>query len=128
MKLRSHSALPQAKNGVVAPHKRRKVEKRNIYLPRDVIFNILLHRPAKLLYEVVKYVCKQWYDIVNDPSFIKAHCQMPTTTTTSASFIIQSRNNQHEVYCAEQVTAKSFKENDFVLRHVTSDIELSMST
>ncbi|XP_074318931.1 F-box protein CPR1-like [Silene latifolia] len=79
-------------------------------LPREVIFDILRFLPAKLLYEVVRYVCKQWYDIVSDPSFVRAHYQMTTTTTTTtASYLVQSYLNQDSVYCADQDGAKSVK-------------------
>ncbi|XP_074318936.1 uncharacterized protein LOC141655777 [Silene latifolia] len=103
-----HNSLSQdsrvddkAKDRVFAPCKRYT---RVMDLPREVIFNILLFLPAKLLQEVVRYVCKQWYDIVIEPSFIRAHCQMPTTTT-SASFIIQC-HERHKVYCFDKDVIK----------------------
>ncbi|XP_074319244.1 uncharacterized protein LOC141656303 [Silene latifolia] len=104
----------KAKDRVFARCKRkqRKRHTRVMDLPREVIFNILLLLPAKLLHEVVRYVCKQWYDIVSEPFFIRRHCQMPTTTT-SASFIIQSFlekrkkfERRNKVYCFDKDVTK----------------------
>ncbi|XP_074301303.1 putative F-box protein At3g17490 [Silene latifolia] len=61
---------------VHVPCKRKKIVKCTVYLPRDIIFNILLLVPATFLHQVVRYVCKQWNDIVNDPHFIKVHSQL----------------------------------------------------
>ncbi|XP_074318935.1 uncharacterized protein LOC141655776 [Silene latifolia] len=96
----SRSSLSQEKR------KRRKRHTRVMDLPIELIFNILLFLPAKLLQEVVRYVCKQWYDIISEPSFIRAHCQISTITTTSASFIIQSRLDGRKVYCLDKDVTK----------------------
>ncbi|XP_074318930.1 uncharacterized protein LOC141655771 [Silene latifolia] len=71
--------------------------KDRVFVPKEVIFNILLFLPAKLLHDVVRYVCKQWYDIITDSFFVRAHCQMPTTTN-SDSFIVQAPYTRHNMY------------------------------
>ncbi|XP_074321427.1 F-box protein At5g49610-like [Silene latifolia] len=63
------------------PHRyptRSKLRRNTPYLPTEVIFQILIFLPAKSLFHAARYVCKQWYDIVTDPDFIKAHSQMST--------------------------------------------------
>ncbi|XP_074321419.1 putative F-box protein At3g52320 [Silene latifolia] len=86
--------------------KHKETHTRIIYLPKDVIFNILLFLPAKHLQEVVRYVCKEWYDIVSDLFFVRAHCQMPTTNT-SASIIIQSQYKLENIYYGDKDSAES---------------------
>ncbi|XP_074306682.1 uncharacterized protein LOC141641941 [Silene latifolia] len=66
------------------------VKKLPPYLPREIIFNILINVPGQALLEVVRHVCKQWYDIVSDPLFAKAHCQK-----SSLGFLFQNSKN----YC-----------------------------
>ncbi|XP_074309945.1 uncharacterized protein LOC141644342 [Silene latifolia] len=103
-KLRRHSphsslsSHPQDKAIVtgLAPCKRNKRLKCTLYLPSEIIFNILLFLPAKVLHQVVRYVCKQWYDIVNDPRFIKAHCQ-----SSSAGLLFQNPMKIHHTYYIE---------------------------
>ncbi|XP_074321425.1 F-box protein At5g49610-like [Silene latifolia] len=63
------------------PHRyptRSKLRRNTRYLPTEVIFQILIFLPAKSLFDAARYVCKQWYDIVTDPDFIKAHSQLST--------------------------------------------------
>ncbi|XP_074306689.1 putative F-box only protein 15 [Silene latifolia] len=67
------------------------IEKLPPYLPREVIFNILINVPVQALLDA-KHVCKQWYDIVSDPFFVKAHCQK-----SSLGFLIQDSNNYSHV-------------------------------
>ncbi|KAK9748717.1 hypothetical protein RND81_02G075400 [Saponaria officinalis] len=69
-----------------------KLRKDGPYLPVEIIFNILLYVPAKVLHEVARYVCKQWYDIVSDPDFITTHCRM----SSSNSFLIQHSDQLHK--------------------------------
>ncbi|XP_074309959.1 putative F-box protein At3g17490 isoform X2 [Silene latifolia] len=85
------------------PCKRNKVVKCILHLPRDIIFNILLLVPALFLHQVVRYVCKQWNDIVNDPRFIKAHCQL-----SSAGLLVQSPFDPPLVYYIEGDDLKEF--------------------
>ncbi|XP_074306685.1 uncharacterized protein LOC141641944 [Silene latifolia] len=68
------------------------IEKLPPYLPREIIFNILINIPAQVLLEVVRHVCKQWYDIVSDPLFAKAHCQK-----SSLGFLFQNSKNYCQV-------------------------------
>ncbi|KAH9606906.1 hypothetical protein KSS87_019740, partial [Heliosperma pusillum] len=83
------------------PHRyptRWKLRRNTPYLPTEVIFNILKFIPAKALFDAVRYVCKQWYDIVSDPAFIRAHCRISTP-----GFLIQDScywpcNNDHMIH------------------------------
>ncbi|XP_074296576.1 uncharacterized protein LOC141626878 [Silene latifolia] len=81
---------------VHVPCKRKKVVKCILYLPRDIIFNILLLVPATFLHQVVRYVCKQWNDILNDPHFIKVHSQL-----SSAGLLVQIPFGLPQVYYIE---------------------------
>ncbi|XP_074309943.1 uncharacterized protein LOC141644341 [Silene latifolia] len=80
----------------LAPSKLNKRLKCILYLPSEIIFNILLLVPAKILHQVVRYVCKQWNDVVNDPRFIKAHYQ-----SSSAGLLIQNPIKLHYIYYIE---------------------------
>ncbi|XP_074293805.1 putative F-box protein At4g38870 [Silene latifolia] len=60
------------------------------YLPIEVIFNILIFIPGNALFHVMRYVCKQWYDIIRDPDFIKLNCLMSTP-----GFLIQETDCPH---------------------------------
>lgn len=42
------------------------------YLCREIIFNILLHIPARSLHRF-RHVSKQWFQIIADPLFVQAH-------------------------------------------------------
>ncbi|KAL3530319.1 hypothetical protein ACH5RR_009641 [Cinchona calisaya] len=42
-------------------------------LPPEIVFNILLCLPVDILYNVTKYVCRAWYNIMSSPNFIDAH-------------------------------------------------------
>ncbi|KAK9755265.1 hypothetical protein RND81_01G013600 [Saponaria officinalis] len=70
-------------------------------VPREIIFNILLLIPAKLLHDVVRYVCKQWFDIVSDPVFVRVHRQM-----SSAGFLIQNPVERSKIYYIQEDTAR----------------------
>ncbi|XP_028084668.1 uncharacterized protein LOC114285773 [Camellia sinensis] len=48
-------------------------------LPDEIIFCILAWRPAEILYNSIRYVCRQWYNIINDPIFIKEQLLRCTT-------------------------------------------------
>lgn len=55
----------------------RKMEPENTlvpvpYLPKDCIFNIIVHLPIEYLL-TSRFVCKSWHEIVNSPAFINAH-------------------------------------------------------
>ena len=43
------------------------------YLSPEIIFNILVYLPADILYNVMRYVCREWYNIISSPTFIDAH-------------------------------------------------------
>ncbi|KAK3040383.1 hypothetical protein RJ639_026788 [Escallonia herrerae] len=48
-------------------------------LPEEVIFNILLWLPAKVIYDVMRCVCREWYNIIRDSNFINAHLLQSTS-------------------------------------------------
>ncbi|KAI8022694.1 hypothetical protein LOK49_LG03G02580 [Camellia lanceoleosa] len=51
-----------------------KEQKNDIpFLPKDIIFRILLCLLVEFLHYCEKFVCKAWAKIIYDPSFIKAH-------------------------------------------------------
>ncbi|GAA0162677.1 hypothetical protein LIER_18715 [Lithospermum erythrorhizon] len=49
-------------------------------LPEEIIFNILICLPAHVLYNVMRYVCRQWRRIIEDPQFVNTHFLLATTT------------------------------------------------
>lgn len=51
-----------------------KSKNRNIpLLPEEIIFSILVWLPADILYNVMRFVCRNWYNTICDPVFIKEH-------------------------------------------------------
>ncbi|XP_074306692.1 putative F-box protein At1g47790 [Silene latifolia] len=103
----SHSSLsshPQANVTVHVPCKRKKVVKCILYLPRDIMFDILLLVPVIVLHQVVRYVCKPWNDIVNDPRFIKAHYQL-----SSAGLLVQNPLTSLPIYNIEGDNSTEFE-------------------
>ncbi|XP_074293804.1 putative F-box protein At1g19160 [Silene latifolia] len=60
------------------------------YLPIEVIFNILIFIPGNALFHVMRYVCKQWYDIIRDPDFVRLNSRMSTP-----GFLIQETDCPH---------------------------------
>ncbi|KAG5535120.1 hypothetical protein RHGRI_023040 [Rhododendron griersonianum] len=48
-------------------------------LPEEIIFYILVWLPADILYNSMRYVCRQWYKIIRDPLFVKEHLLRSTT-------------------------------------------------
>ncbi|KAH7862125.1 hypothetical protein Vadar_000359 [Vaccinium darrowii] len=40
-------------------------------LPVEIIFSVLVWIPADILYNSMRYVCRQWYNIIRDPVFVK---------------------------------------------------------
>lgn len=45
-------------------------------LPKAVIYSILILLPAEILYHVMRYVCRDWNEIINHQSFIKEHFRL----------------------------------------------------
>ncbi|KAM7486886.1 hypothetical protein LguiA_002895 [Lonicera macranthoides] len=43
------------------------------------MFNILVHLRAKIIYDMIRYVSPEWYNIVHDPYFIDTHLRQSTT-------------------------------------------------
>ncbi|XP_059623283.1 uncharacterized protein LOC132266428 isoform X2 [Cornus florida] len=72
---------------VVACSSRRKMKSSTPpFFPEEIIFNILLCLPAEVLYNVMRYVCREWYNVINAPGFINSHLQK----LTDDSLIIRS--------------------------------------
>ncbi|XP_059623284.1 uncharacterized protein LOC132266429 isoform X1 [Cornus florida] len=72
---------------VVACSSRRKMKSSTPpFFPEEIIFNILLWLPAEVLYNVMRYVCRGWYNVINAPGFINSHLQK----LTDDSLIIRS--------------------------------------
>ncbi|XP_074306681.1 uncharacterized protein LOC141641940 [Silene latifolia] len=69
-----------------------KIRQNTPYLPDEVIFKILIFVPVKELHEAMRYVCKQWYDIVSDPFFARARFRVSTP-----GFLLQESNNLHQL-------------------------------
>lgn len=47
-------------------------EEINRFIPEELVENILLRLPADFL-RICKRVCKPWFDLINDPSFVNKH-------------------------------------------------------
>ncbi|KAM7493921.1 hypothetical protein LguiB_028530 [Lonicera macranthoides] len=43
------------------------------FLPAEIIFDILVRLRADILYNVMRLVCRKWYNIIHDPRFITAN-------------------------------------------------------
>ncbi|XP_027069805.1 putative F-box protein At3g52320 [Coffea arabica] len=66
--------LPESKRLESCPHSNQK--KKVLCMPRlpqEIVFNILLCLPADILYNVMRYVCREWYNVIRDPVFANAH-------------------------------------------------------
>ncbi|KAH7841085.1 hypothetical protein Vadar_025393 [Vaccinium darrowii] len=50
-----------------------RIESKILSLPKEIMVNILILLPADVLYDIMRYLCFQWYKIICDPVFIKAH-------------------------------------------------------
>ncbi|XP_073017349.1 F-box protein At5g49610-like [Primulina eburnea] len=66
---------------------KRCARKRNTrYLPRDIVFQFLLHLPAQFLHDVVRHVCREWSLVISSPNFIQHHLR-----NSSGGVIIQEK-------------------------------------
>ncbi|XP_027122450.2 uncharacterized protein [Coffea arabica] len=68
--------VPESKRHTLYPHANdQKIRRRPSipYLSPEIIFNILVYLPADILYNVMRYVCREWYNIISSPTFIDAH-------------------------------------------------------
>ncbi|XP_074321426.1 uncharacterized protein LOC141657933 [Silene latifolia] len=125
------------------PHRyptRSKLRRYTRYLPTEVIFQILIFVPAKALFDAARYVCKQWYDIISDPDFIKAHCQMSTPgflirksywreghmiyidANTPNTTEIQIPPRVEEIFCFNGLVLFSSISNKDILFHVVNPV------
>ncbi|XP_074321428.1 putative F-box protein At4g09190 [Silene latifolia] len=109
-----------------------KLRRNSPYLPTEVIFQILIFVPAKSLFDAARYVCKQWYDIINDPDFIKAHYQISTPgflfrdscyRDSHMTYIDANSPNSTEIQIPARVTEMSCF-NGLVLFSTRSDREI----
>ncbi|XP_059651724.1 putative F-box protein At3g16210 [Cornus florida] len=66
------------------------------YLPEGIIFNILVLLRAEILFNVMRYVCREWYNIINNPHFINAHLQRSTKL-----LLVQHDEHRKVIYIAE---------------------------
>ncbi|XP_074289873.1 uncharacterized protein LOC141615399 [Silene latifolia] len=104
------TADDKAKDMLLVLYKRTKEEKHTVYLPREIIFNILIHVPADILHDVVRYVCRQWFEIVRDPDFVRVHRQI-----SPSGFLIQAfedhmpRRHGFQVYYIEAADTDRLK-------------------
>ena len=48
------------------------------FLPEEIISRILIWLPADILYNSMRYVCRQWYNIINGPLFAEEHLRCST--------------------------------------------------
>ncbi|KAK6158373.1 hypothetical protein DH2020_005687 [Rehmannia glutinosa] len=48
-------------------------------LPDDMVFKILLQLPAQDIYNVARFVCRDWYHMIHSHNFINAHLQHSTS-------------------------------------------------
>ncbi|KAK2379250.1 F-box/kelch-repeat protein [Trifolium repens] len=57
------------------------MEKKTLYLPHELIVEILLRLPVKSLI-CFKCVCKSWYSLISNPNFSNSHFQLTAATHT----------------------------------------------
>ncbi|KAK9669750.1 hypothetical protein RND81_13G152000 [Saponaria officinalis] len=76
-------------------------ESHTFRLPEEILFNILLRVPAKLLHEVVRCVSTQLFGIVTDPMFVRKHRQM-----SNAGFLIQNVKDKSKISYIEADTTR----------------------
>ncbi|CAJ2643908.1 unnamed protein product [Trifolium pratense] len=62
------------------------MEMKILYLPHELIIQILLRLPVKSLIRF-KCVCKSWFSLISDPCFTKTHFELTTTHTDRILFI-----------------------------------------
>ncbi|RAL47312.1 hypothetical protein DM860_013277 [Cuscuta australis] len=56
------------------------------FIPADLVLNILLLLPADVIYGIMQYVCREWYNIVRSPTFVSSHLQK----STGGAFLLQT--------------------------------------
>ncbi|XP_059670538.1 putative F-box protein At1g47730 [Cornus florida] len=71
---------------VVSSSSRRKRKRSPFFLPEEILFSILLKLPVEVLCNVMRYVCREWYNVINDPCFIDAHLQKSTNCLLIQSY------------------------------------------
>lgn len=61
------------------------------FLPLDIVFHILILLPADFLYYTARYVCKDWANIIRDPSFTKEHLLKSKSGLLIQEYTVPSR-------------------------------------
>ncbi|RHN59202.1 putative F-box domain-containing protein [Medicago truncatula] len=56
-------------------------KKKTLYLPRELIIQILMWLPVKSLIRF-KCVCKLWFSLISDPHFANSHFQLTAAANT----------------------------------------------
>ncbi|XP_059670749.1 uncharacterized protein LOC132316256 [Cornus florida] len=84
------------------------------FLPEGIIFDILVFLPAEILHNVMRCVCRGWYNVINSPEFISAHLQKSTN-----GFLIQSWNRPNVIDFVEiiNVSGVRIRELRYEFRH-----------
>lgn len=61
-----------------------------MYLPEELVMDILVRLPVKSLIRF-KYVCKSWYALIKNPSFISQHLSHPYSSHNNDSILVFDR-------------------------------------
>ncbi|KAM7491056.1 hypothetical protein LguiA_033977 [Lonicera macranthoides] len=68
------------------------------FLPAEIIFDILVRLRADILYNVMRLVCRKWYNIIHDPRFITANL-----SRSPAGLLIQRCSEPNSTFFLETV-------------------------
>ncbi|GAU41607.1 hypothetical protein TSUD_196770 [Trifolium subterraneum] len=79
MQCQETTAVAEEEDGGALIEKKKK--KTLLYLPHELIIQILLKLPVKSLL-CLKCVCKSWFSLISDPHFANSHFQLAATTPT----------------------------------------------
>ncbi|RAL47302.1 hypothetical protein DM860_013267 [Cuscuta australis] len=60
------------------------------FIPEDLVLNILFRLPADVIYGIMQYVCREWYNIVRSPTFVSTHLQK----STGGAFLLQAAKSR----------------------------------
>lgn len=75
------------KGSKIVPCRGRKTRRHmGSFIPEDLVLNILLCLPADVIYGVMQYVCREWYNLVRSPTFVSSHLQK----STGGAFLLQT--------------------------------------
>ncbi|XP_045831788.1 F-box/kelch-repeat protein At3g06240-like [Trifolium pratense] len=96
--------------------KKKKKMNPPLYLPHEVIIEILLRLPVKSLISF-KCVCKLWFSLISDPHFANSHFQLASATQTQTRRIVYLVN--HEPRSIDFEDSLDIVNNASVLRNLT---------